>query len=278
MNDFSNNHSYVADEINAHNDSITIRRPKKCQVNIAVDRDLEEIAKIEVDAFLNQGKILTDKNLKQVEKSIKDQWISKRGTNGLCDFQLKQNWNKKNLFSHFYSKTKRDTSSITPNCKLDEIPTSWMENVYQDKGREGNRWSNILSRNKQNIVSHLTDKINNSRNKRYFDNCKSNYRYTYLQDNRKTDSRCKVNTLSREKLPSNIKLESSMIWNKGDSNNDKSLNSIVVKGEKERSTLTTPIRTANSKSWLVKNNSSSKLQNNNNNNLQADANKIINDK
>lgn len=111
MNDFSSDYSHIVEQSIIHKDSITIRRPKKYNVKIAVDQELEEIAKIEVDAFLNQGKILTDKNLKQVEKSIKDRWKDKRtatGVRGLGDVQSNQTLNKKCMYSNIYSKTKRD--------------------------------------------------------------------------------------------------------------------------------------------------------------------------
>lgn len=45
-----------------------------------IDKEFEEIAKIEVEAFLNQGKHLTDKNLKYVEKMIKERWRRTKGT------------------------------------------------------------------------------------------------------------------------------------------------------------------------------------------------------
>lgn len=44
-----------------------------------IDKDFEEIAKIEVEAFFIQGKILTDKNLRQVEKIVRDKWWKLKG-------------------------------------------------------------------------------------------------------------------------------------------------------------------------------------------------------
>ena len=281
MDEITKDHPWVVEESHDQKDSKTIRRPKKNH-RITIDKEFEEIAKIEVDAFLNQGKILTDKNLRQVEKSIKERWLSKRGISrldGIYNYQSKQNLNKKNIYSNFYSKTKRDATSLTPNINWDLGANQTLDNVYVDKGREGNRWSNILSRNKNNIVNQLTDKLNNSRNQQYFGYCKSNNRYTYNQENERVDSCCKINAQSCEKLPPKSKLDTSMLWNQGNSRNEWSMNSITVDAKKGNSTMTTPSRTAYNKSWLQKNRSSSKLNEiNKDHSLHLDAAKILNEK
>lgn len=60
-------------------------------------------------------------------------------------------------------------------------------------------------------MNHFTDKLNTSKNNRYLENYKANYQLNYAQDDQKTNSSRKINTLSRDKMLSSHKLESSMI-------------------------------------------------------------------
>jgi hypothetical protein len=68
--------------------------------DVILDKALEDIAKVEVDAFLNQGKLLTDKHLREVEIAIKKRWHQ-------------QNGHKSTLNNNYYGSKKPD--SYLPN-------------------------------------------------------------------------------------------------------------------------------------------------------------------
>ena len=82
--------------------------------DITIDKGLEDIAKLEVDAFLNQGKLLTDKHLREVEVAIKSRWGMQNGKKPMLT-----STNSKHIGTYLpnYSKSglkSKDAASHTP--------------------------------------------------------------------------------------------------------------------------------------------------------------------
>lgn len=230
-----------------------------------IDKDFEEIAKIEVEAFLNQGKILTDKNLRQVEKIVRDKWWKLKGKhkqNGNGWYQSRSGQNLPNSLKNGNIKLKRGVTSCTPKFIDGDRSNNLVDNVYQIKGREGNRWGNVLNKKKHNIVDTLGAKLNDSWNPSTNAYKKSQNRYNYVQDIDNALNYNRVNASSCDKVK-NQRLDIGL-KNNGASRNNQVSNSIIV-NKKENSKMTTPTRTCyNQGPWIPKNKSNISLQAENN--------------
>ena len=226
-----------------------------------IDKEFEEIAKIEVEAFLNQGKILTDKNLKHVEKIVRDKWWKRKGKGKQNDnwcYQSRSDQHLPNSLNNGNIKLKRGVTSCTPKV-IDVVGQSnLVDNVYQMKGREGNRWGNVLSKKKHNIVDAIGSKLNNSWNPTGNAYKKSQNRYNYVQDVDNTLNYNRINASSCDKINNN-RLDVSL-KNNGASRNNHVSSSIIV-NKKGSSKMATPTRTCyNQGPWIPKNKSNISLQ------------------
>jgi hypothetical protein len=169
-----------------------------------IDKEFEDIAKIEVEAFLNQGKLLTDKNLKHVEKMIKERWRRTKGVNYGQKFnyyESKSNNNLPDALSHSGLKVRKVGVSSSPH--VNNLWRGVNENVYDIKGREGNRWGSILGNKKDEIVNQLNDRLNNSSNPNPKKFQKSINRYNYALEGEDYTNVKNLNASSCEKLPQN---------------------------------------------------------------------------
>lgn len=142
--------------------------------------------------------------------------------------------------------------------KNDNRPNHLVENIYQAKGRVGNKWGNIMNNKKNNIVQQLNDRLNHSCNPTPKLFKKSNDRYNYLSDMERYQKFSRVNASSCEKLPKG-QLEIGL-KNGAKGRNNPVANSIII-AKKGNSSAATPSKTCyTQKSWIPKNKSNLSLQ------------------
>jgi len=104
--------------------------------DIVHDKALEEIAKIEVDAFLNQGKLLTDKHLREVENMVKSKWLKQNKVND--ENKQKCYESKPDTYLPNYSKTehkKKEVISNTPKITEKQQSRNIMCHSYNTKDK-----------------------------------------------------------------------------------------------------------------------------------------------
>ena len=221
--------------------------------SIILDREFEDIAKIEIDAFLNQGKILTDKNLKQIEKAIRERWVRTRmkPTQSQECYQTKSTHHLPHNLSHSSSRKAKEGSSFTPKVNDGNHNRSLMDNAYWNREKSKKRWGNMLSKKKDNIVSELNERLNNSVNPTQPLFKKSHNRYGGYGDADKYHIYNRVGA-SWEKLPKS-KLE---VLGNNDSRNNIS-NSIVV--GKTLNKQVSPTKTWYNNKWIPRNKSNISL-------------------
>lgn len=124
--------------------------------NMMLDKALEDIAKIEVEAFLNQGKLLTDKHLKEVEISIKSKWLKQNGGAGYVS-----NIKKPDTYLPEYTKSNqkpKEMTSITP--KVNGNPKRrFIGNNINTRNKYNNGYSNDRYKNCSRLNAASCEKL-----------------------------------------------------------------------------------------------------------------------
>ena len=143
-----------------------IKRASQYQ-DMILDKALEDIAKVEVDVFLNQGKILTDKHLKQVESSIKTKW-QKQNINNLNKSQEGFHSNKQNRYylpNYRKSSNKKGIISHTPKIGSSNSRIFIDHNYNTRNNYVNNGYSNERPKNYSRLNTSSYEKLPYGNNK-----------------------------------------------------------------------------------------------------------------
>lgn len=153
--------------------------------------------------------------------------------------------------AHSQSGLKICKAGVSSTPLVNNLGRAANENVYDIKGREGNRWGSILGNKKEGVVSQLNNRLNNSCNPDPPKFHKSINRYNYALEGEDYTNAKKMNSSSCEKLPqSRIDVsyqqinDSAIALNLKDNLNTRNkVSSSIVVDKKAASTIMTPTRT-----------------------------------